>query len=221
MRYFLLVWLLLCVTVVAIAGFRGNISRKPPIEIFPDMDRQPKLRPQTTFDFYPDNRSSRVQVPGTIAYSKGTKMGTNDVYSFQDHPLNTGREVGKTNFIENIPVAVTEALMERGQERYGISCVPCHGPLADGRGVTTKFGMAVVANLHDARIVRQPDGEIFNTITHGKGLMGAYGQNVETQDRWAIVAYLRALQLARLGSPEDVPADLRGKLPGLNTAAAK
>lgn len=221
MRYFLLFWLLLCVTVVAIAGFRGSISRKPPIEIFPDMDRQPKLRPQTTFDFYPDNRSSRLQVPGTVAYTKPTQLGKEEVYSFQDHPLNTGFQTGTTNFVENIPVAVTEQLMARGQERYGISCLPCHGALADGNGITRKFGMAIVANLHDPRIVRQTDGELFQIITHGKGLMGPYGNIIDTNDRWAIIAYLRALQLARLGAPEDVPADLRAKLPGLSASADK
>jgi len=220
MRYFLLFWLLLCVTVVGIAGFRGTTSRKPPIELFPDMDRQPKLRPQTTFSFYPDNRSSRLPVEGTIAYSRPMKIGNREVYPFEDHPVNTGRVAGSTNFVENIPVPVTEALMERGQERYAISCLPCHGALGDGNGITRKFGMAIVANLHDPRIVSQPDGEIFQTITHGRGLMGAYGNVIDTNDRWAIIAYVRALQLARLGAPEDVPAELRNKLPGLSAAAA-
>jgi hypothetical protein len=72
--------------------------------------------------------------------------------------------------------------------------------------------MAVVANLHDKRIVSMPDGEIFHVITNGRNLMGSYGANVVTEDRWAIVAYLRALQLARLGSIEDVPQELRGSL---------
>ncbi|MBA4148525.1 MAG: cytochrome c [Verrucomicrobia bacterium] len=221
MRYFLLFWLLLCVTVVAIAGFRGSTSRKPPIEIFPDMDRQPKLRPQTTFDFFPDNRSSRAQVPGTIAYTKGTKLGEQEVYPFQDHPFNTGRQAGSTNYVETLPVAVTEQLMARGQERYAITCLPCHGASGDGKGITTKFGMTIVANLHDQRIVRQTDGELFDIITHGKGLMGSYGDKIDVNDRWAIVSYVRALQLARLGAPEDVPADLRAKLPGLSAAPAQ
>ena len=221
MRYFLLFWLLLCVTVVAIAGFRGHTSRKPPIEIFPDMDRQPKLRPQTTFDFYEDNRSSRLPVSGTVAYTKSSKVGEQEVFPFQDHPLNTGRQAGNTNFIETIPLPVTEQLVERGQERYSISCAVCHGPLGDGKGITTRFGMAIVANLHDPRIVRQTDGEMFNVITHGRGLMGPYGDKIDINDRWAIVAYVRALQLARLGAPEDVPADIRSKLPGLSAAPAQ
>ncbi|MFN7139138.1 MAG: c-type cytochrome [Limisphaerales bacterium] len=221
MRYFLVFWLLLCVAVVAIAGFRGSTSRRPPIEIFPDMDRQPKLRPQTTFDFFPDGRSSRLPVEGTIAYSKARQVGNEEVYAFQDHPVNTGRQIGSTNFIENIPVPVTEQLMARGQDRYAISCLPCHGATGDGKGITTRFGMAVVANLHDPRIVRQTDGELFQTITHGRGLMGAYGHIIEPNDRWAIIAYTRALQLARLATPEDVPAELRAKLPGLNAAAAQ
>ncbi len=199
MRYFLLGLVLLCVLVVSVAGFRGSMSRKPPIEVFPDMDRQLKLRPQTEADFFADNRSSRLPVAGTVA--RGSH--------FADTSVNTGKIPGTTNNIEVIPVPVTRKLMQRGQERFQISCLPCHGALADGNGITKKYGMAVVANLHDPRIVKQPDGEIFNTITHGRGLMGSYGQNVVPEDRWAIIAYLRALQRSRLASVDDVPAEMQ------------
>jgi mono/diheme cytochrome c family protein len=111
-----------------------------------------------------------------------------------------------------MPVGLTAKLLARGKERYQISCVPCHGALADGNGITKKYGMAVVANLHDKRIVSMTDGEIFNTITSGKNLMGGYGANVTVEDRWAIIGYLRTLQLARLGLVNDVPAELRAGL---------
>jgi mono/diheme cytochrome c family protein len=88
-------------------------------------------------------------------------------------------------------------------------------PAGDGKGITTKYGMAVIADLHDGRqrkVIQQADGEIFNTITYGKTLMGAYGANVGIEDRWAIIAYVRALQRSRLASLDDVPSDRRAEL---------
>jgi mono/diheme cytochrome c family protein len=108
---------------------------------------------------------------------------------------------------------INAEVMKRGQQRYTINCSPCHGQLADGNGVTKKYGMAVVANLHDKRIVEMPDGELFHVITQGRNLMQGYAAQVDVQDRWAIVAYLRALQLARLGSVDDVPEAQRSALP--------
>jgi mono/diheme cytochrome c family protein len=200
MRYFLLIFVLCTVMVVVIAGKQGSFSRKPPIELFPDMDRQPKLRPQTPNNFFADGKSSRMQIHGTVA--RGER--------FQDVPVNTGKVPGATNFVEVIPVPVTAQLLARGQQRFTINCSPCHGAQADGKGITQRIGaMGVVANLHDKRIVELADGEIFNTITYGKNLMGPYGPNITVDDRWAIVAYLRALQLSQLGTVDDVPAQMR------------
>ncbi len=112
---------------------------------------------------------------------------------------------GSTNWIEISPVEITEALMERGHQRYDIHCTPCHGAAGDGKGITSKYGMVAVANFHDARLVSMTDGEIFNTITNGKNLMGPYGANIKIEDRWAIIAYLRALQRSRLSTMDDVP----------------
>jgi hypothetical protein len=204
MRYFLLIFLACTVMVMAIAGKRGSYSRREPIEIFPDMNRQPKLRPQTPDAFFADGKSSRMPVAGTIA---------NDDTHYEDLPVNTGRVTGTTNFVATIPVEVTGKLLARGQQRFTINCSPCHGAQGDGNGITKKIGaMAVVANLHDKRIVELADGEIFNTITYGKNLMGAYGANVTVEDRWAIIAYLRALQLTKLGTIDDVPEQYRSTL---------
>jgi mono/diheme cytochrome c family protein len=203
MRYFLLIFTLCVVTVVGIAGRRGSLSRRPPIEIFPDMNRQPRLRPQTPDEFFADGRSSRMPIPGTIAQE--------DTH-YEDLPVNTGRVTGTTNFVETIPVEVTAKLLARGQQRFNINCSPCHGMQADGNGVVKKLGLATVANLHDKRIVELADGEIFNTITYGKNTMGPYGANVTIEDRWAIIAYLRALQLSQLGSVDDVPEPARAAL---------
>ncbi|HEV2320410.1 MAG TPA: cytochrome c, partial [Verrucomicrobiae bacterium] len=109
--------------------------------------------------------------------------------------------------VETNPVLVTGRLLARGQNRFDIYCSPCHGRLGDGNGITKKIGdMPAVANLHDERIVTMPDGEIFDTITHGKNTMGAYGPLIPTRDRWAIVAYVRALQLSWLGTTNDLSA---------------
>jgi mono/diheme cytochrome c family protein len=201
------------VAIVCIAGFRGEVLRKPPLEIFADMNRQPKLRPQRPFDFMPNGISSQLPPPGTIARSQPIETSDGAVYTFEDSPVNTGRITGTTNFIENNPLPVNGELLARGHERFDIYCSPCHGRLGDGNGITKKIGdMPAVANLHDARIVMMTDGEIFNTITHGKSSMGPYGPIIPAQDRWAIVAYLRALQLSWLGSTNDLSADQQAAL---------
>ncbi len=212
MRYFLLSFILLCLAVVSIAGFRGSKTRRPPIELFPDMDRQPKLRPQTHNNFFSDQLSSRLPVEGTVPRSKPIVVDGKDIYPFEDNPLNTGRIPGTTNFVETIPLPLTEQLLSRGQQRYTINCAPCHGAVGDGKGITSKYGMIAIANFHDARLVKMPDGELFNTITYGKNLMLPYAANVTVTDRWAIVAYVRALERSRLASLDDVPESLRSTL---------
>jgi len=203
MRYFLLGFVLLVVLVVGIAGRRGSMTRRPPFEIFPDMDRQAKLGPQTAAAFFKDHMSSQLPVPGTVA--RGS--------SFEESIFTTGKVPGSTNWVETNALPITGTLLARGQERFNINCSPCHGAAGDGKGITTKFGMGVIADLHDAkpprRVVQQADGEIFNTITFGKNLMGPYGPNVPPEDRWAIIAYLRTLQRSHLATLDDVPQDQR------------
>lgn len=202
MRYFLLIFAVAVAVTMLIAGKQGSLSRKPPIEIWPDMDRQLKLRPQTDASFFADKLSSRQPLEGTVP--RGSH--------FEGIPVNTGRIKGTTNFVEVLPVPVTAQLLARGQERYGISCLPCHGAVGDGKGITSKYGMVGMANFHDKRLILMTDGEYFHVITNGKGLMGAYGSNVVPEDRWAIIAYVRALQRSRLASIDDVPAELRSSL---------
>jgi hypothetical protein len=212
MRYFLLIFFLAGIAVVSIAGFRGSISRKPPIEVFPDMDRQDKLRPQAHNSFFANQQSSQLPVPGTIARSEPLQVNGKSVYPYEDSPVNTGRITGTTNFVETIPFPITKQLLARGQERYQISCLPCHGALADGKGITTKYGMVVIRNLHEPNMIKLADGDMFNTITFGKNLMGAYGSNVSAEDRWAIIAYVRALQRSQLASIDDVPKEMQSLL---------
>jgi mono/diheme cytochrome c family protein len=196
------------VGVLTIAGFRGDKSRRTPIEVFPDMDRQFKLRPQTKAGFHAwaNNLSSRPQVVGTVA--QRDMFEDNTTWSLT--PVNTGKDGAA--FVELNPLPVDLQLLERGQQRYGIYCQPCHGAQADGNGITKKLGMTTVANLQDQRIIRMTDGEIFQTVSYGKNTMLGYAAQVPVADRWAIIAYLRALQLSRLGTESDVPAPILEKL---------
>jgi cytochrome c5 len=199
MRAFLLILFMSAVLLVGFAGLRGSRSGRPPIELFNDMVRQPKIRPQTASTFFADGLASRPPVPGTVA--RGS--------DFEDVPRNTGRVAGGTNFVELSPLPLTPALLARGRERFQIFCEPCHGPQADGRGIATRYGLVVIANLHDPRIVRLADGEIFETITRGKNNMPAYGASIVRDDRWAILAHLRVLQLSHLGTAADLPPSER------------
>jgi mono/diheme cytochrome c family protein len=205
MRYFLLIFGLSVIAVMAVLGKRGHTFREPPVYIFPDMDRQPKLRPQEPNRFFANGISSQLPLPGTIARGD----------PYEDTPVNTGKKPGTTNYVDTIPIPVTAELMARGQDRFNIYCAACHGAAGDGKGTPTKFGMAVIADLHDnktRRVPQQSDGEIFYTITYGKNLMQGYGPQIPIHDRWAIIAYLRALQRSRLATLEDVPAELRAEL---------
>lgn len=216
MRYFLALFVVTCVLVVAVAGRRGDTSRRPPIEIWNDMDRQLKLRPQAVAGHpaWEDGRTSRRWVAGTVPRLEPIKVGGKEIHAFEDHPVVTGRETGKTNYVELNPLPVTEKFMARGKERYDIFCTPCHGPTGDGNGVLKKYGHGAIASLTDELRVKHPDGYLYHVIQAGSpsGLMGPYGAQVDPEDRWAIVAYVRALQLARLGKPDDLPEPMRASL---------
>ena len=213
MRYFLAILAVSVLATVGVLGLRGSHFRKPPLYIFPDMERQPKLRPQTANAFFDNSMSSRLPVAGTIAQSQPIQVGDKLVYAWQDSPVTTGRITGTTNYLELNPLPITDELLQRGEQVFNINCAACHSKLGDGNGVPKRIGaMAVVANLHDKRIVELTDGELFNTVSYGKGLMQGYAANIGIQDRWAAIAYLRALQLSRLGSLDEVPEALRGTL---------
>ena len=218
MRYFLLLFFLTCVAVVGVSGFRGSHSRRPQLEIFPDMVRQNKVRPQTASEFFADQESSRLFPAGTVPQTPAYKINGQPlvidgkpVYAYEDVPFNTGHIPGTTNFVPLNPLPLTRQVLERGEQRFKINCMPCHGPAGDGKGITSKYNMFSMANFHDKRLVEMPDGEIFNTITYGKNLMGSYGANVTIEDRWAIIYYVRTLERSQLASVEDVPDSERGQ----------
>jgi mono/diheme cytochrome c family protein len=228
LRGFFLIFLLCCIALVAVFGFRGQKSTGSPVEVFPDMVRQMKVRAQAPLGFFADGRGSRVPVAGTVpigyempkANSEASpgaapvppEMNVQPHVGFSDGPdyFNTGK-MGD-NWGTGFPMKVDEALMQRGKQRFNINCAICHGPAAAGNGMTKQYGLTTVVSLQDERIRKMADGEIFNTITNGKNTMLPYGPNVSVTDRWAIIAYLRALQRSQNATEADVPPQNRAEL---------
>ncbi|MGA7883702.1 MAG: cytochrome c [Terrimicrobiaceae bacterium] len=225
LKYFFIIFGFLVLVVIAMAGFRGHKSGQPPIEIFPDMDHQPKVKAQTPSNFFADRRAARPPVEGTVPIgyampmhklvdgSVGQATGPYKQIYFSSSPtyFDTGK-MGE-NWGTGIPYEVSPAVMQRGQQRYGIYCSVCHGATGAGNGMAQKFGLNTVQSLLQDRIRVMSDGEIFNTVTHGKNTMMAYGDRVQVIDRWAIVAYLRALQKSQGGATvADVPPEERAQL---------
>jgi mono/diheme cytochrome c family protein len=223
LRYFFASLILVVVAVITLAGFRGQHFAKTPIQVFPDMKVQPRYEAQHGSGFYADNRAARVVVPGTVPQGY-TQEG---IYSINgaDNARNIPGSKGFTNSLdysntgkigeywgEGIPLELTPALFERGKERYSISCAVCHGATGAGNGIVSQYGLNGIANLHDARIRSMPEGQIFETITHGKGNMGGYGSSISVEDRWAIIVYLRALERSQNATLADVPEQNRTDL---------
>ena len=219
LRAFFLIFILLSIACMAVLGFRGQKSSKPEIEIFPDMVRQPKVRAQSPLGFFADDRGARKPVEGTVPI--GYEMPQADRAADTDptgqmalHPrlgfsegsdyYNTGK-MG-ANWGTGIPMEVTSQLMERGRQRFDINCAVCHGATGAGDGIVKQYGLTTVQSLQQDRIRAMADGEIFDTITHGKNTMMAYGPRVTVVDRWAIISYLRALQRSQNATAADVPA---------------
>lgn len=181
---------------VGLAGCaRGCTSSRPPIHLNPSMDDQPKVRPQTASTFFYDGASMRPPVPGTVPIG-GLK---------EDQAFFTGKgEDGL--FVATIPMTVDTALVERGRQRSAIYCQPCHDARGEGKGILFQRGNVPTASLHLEKILKYPDGQIFDIITNGTGLMAGYKWPIPPADRWAIVAYVRELQRQRLASVAAAPA---------------
>jgi mono/diheme cytochrome c family protein len=157
------------------------------------MHNQPRYKPMAASLLWADGQSARMPVPGTIA--RGTLH--------LDDPLHTGMQDGE--LIPVMPVPVTPALLERGRERYNIFCAPCHGATGEGNGMIVRRGFPPPPSYHIDRLRQAPDGHYFSVITNGFGRMYEYGTRVPPEDRWAITAYIRALQLSHNISPEELP----------------
>src|SRR5712671_168026 len=219
LRGFLLISLLLTIAAVAVLGFRGEKTTNEPWEIFPDMVRQMKVRAQSPLNFFADGRGPRMPIAGTVPIGyempKPQIPGAPESHSVANFSVGTDYiDTGKmgTNWGTGIPVPVTAQLLQRGRERFNITCAMCHGATAAGNGIAKQHGLATVVTLQDDRIRKMADGEIFNTITNGKNTMMAYGPSIIVPDRWAIIAYLRALQRSQNAAIADVPEENRADL---------
>jgi hypothetical protein len=189
----------------AIAGCRGQTSEDPPILLERNMYDSERYNPESYSSFFADHRTMRSPVEGTVAREAAS----------DDSEVATGLLPDESNYVQTIPQGLVthmggmEKVLSRGQERFGIYCAPCHGLTGDGKGMVVckrdkvtdaceSRGFPPLPSYQDPRIRSMPDGQLFATITHGVRTMPAYGPQVPIQDRWAIVAYVRALEISQV-----------------------
>ena len=161
---------------------------------------QPRYDPLEPSDFFADHMASRPRIAGTVARGEIAVTG----------PAATGK-IGTAD-VDGYPFAVTDAVMNRGQERFNIYCSPCHGRLGDGNGMIPSRGYRRPPSFHTDALRNARTGHFFDVMTNGFGAMPSYAPQVSVQDRWAIVAYIRALQLAHNATVNDLTPEERGKL---------
>jgi mono/diheme cytochrome c family protein len=187
------------------------------------MQDQPRLKPFKQSDFFADKRGSRDLPAGTVA--RGQLNTDKQLYTGKiDNPdMNAvaqtvtdsnGRVVATTfpNVVSEFPVPVTEELIDRGGQRYKVFCSACHGMLGDGNGMIARRGFTKPPTYHDDRLRSAPVGHFYDVITNGKGVMSGYAAQIPVIDRWAIVAYIRALQVSQnqnAGSPATTKGGMK------------
>lgn len=197
-RRFALAVAVACSTLAA-SGCRGALKSKPPIHPVLNMDDEHYLQAQEDSDFFDDGRAMRPSVPGTIPVG-----GLRDNTAYYE-----GIESGE--YISTLPegLALSQAFLDRGEERYEIYCTPCHGPAGRGHGIVGKrasqFG-ALIPTFQDETRRSYPVGRIYNVITHGFNNMASYAAQIPVEDRWAISAYVRVLQINQDASEEQFSA---------------
>jgi mono/diheme cytochrome c family protein len=220
-RGFLMRWVLMGIGLLTAAfvsamGVRGTISERRPLMLLPDMDFQPRYGVQAPSPFFPDGRAMRTPPAGTIPYAGGDYES--DAGSPRQNPdflqADTRYYLGKEGnaWVTQFPVKVDLPLLRRGQERYDIYCAICHGATGTGKGLMNEYGLVGVASITDELHNLMPVGEFFNVITNGKGRMMPLAPQIKVPDRWAIVAYIRALARSQNASLGDVPSAQRGEL---------
>ncbi|KPP95181.1 MAG: alternative complex III monoheme cytochrome c lipoprotein ActE [Bacteroidetes bacterium HLUCCA01] len=185
--------LLFASLVVLVVGCQGMPSEKPPVHPNQNMDNQERFGSQDANPFFADNRSDRLPVEGTVARGQLAvdmqyHQGINDDGSF----------------VGTIPAAVSREMVQRGKIRYDIYCQPCHGGTGDGDGIVIGYGYVPPPSFYEDRIREMPDGEIYSSIYNGVRSMPSYRHQIPVEDRWAIVAYIRALQRSRNATEEDL-----------------
>jgi len=170
-----------------------------------DMHDQPKKKPQSASVLFSDGKTARNLVPGTIPHDTSDDLHTNDSrWLAEDEFFYTGKVDGKP--VEAFPMKVDAALLERGRQRFTVNCTPCHGRLGNGDGTVVARGMKRPPSWHVERLVKSPPGYFYDVITNGFGAMYDQADRINPKDRWAIVAYIRALQLSQSVKYDDLSA---------------
>lgn len=185
-----------------LVGCGSDVQRNPPLQVWPDMKWQGKPYPQGASEIFSDGRAARQPVVDTVA--RGYVAPAEDAYT-------TGINA-KNEYVGKNLEPITPELMKLGQTKFNIYCTPCHSRVGDGKGIVAlRTPSWQPNNLHDQRVRDQADGQIFNTITFGRRTMPSYRFQIAEHDRWAIVAYVRALERTD-GAIGDVPESLRSSL---------
>ena len=182
-------------TVFLTGCVRGCTSSRPPIHPNPSMDNQPKVRAQSASTFFFDGSSMRQPVPGTVAID-GLR---------EDTAFFTGKGADG-QFVTTNPVTVDDAVLERGKQRYTIYCQPCHDARGDGKGILFQRGNVPPATFHQEKLLKYSDGQLFDVMSNGQGLMPAYKWPIPPSDRWAIIHYIRSMQRDRQARIAAAPA---------------
>ena len=216
MKYFFLIYAIVAVSVVGIFKYRGHTFSEPPIRLLPDMDDQDVLKAQKQDAFFADGQGARQPVANTAPLGFQSD-GANELGGIPEYEFSGGAgyyfsgHVGDyfgTGMPEGLKLTEASAveLLKRGEERYNVYCSACHGVSGNGAGITARYGVPGIANLTGTpyAAATYPDGRLFEVITKGKGNMSGYGYNIPVRDRWAIIAYIRALQLSRSVPLESV-----------------
>lgn len=219
MRYVFLAFILVAISAVGVLGFRGQIMEYSPIQVFNDMDQQAKVKAQKGSNFFADGFAARKPVDGTVpmGYHLPDELAADGAiadrgFTTTDTGYYTTGKMGD-DYGTGMPgeLALTadnvDAFLRLGQEQFGIYCAPCHSPIGDGQGVIAKRGFANIADFHQPQFAgdEYSDGRAYEVITKGKSLMKPYADKLTIRERWAVVAYLRALQNVKAGVSLDTP----------------
>lgn len=182
---------------ITLYGCQGDFSHKTPIHPNPNMDNQKRYNPQAESTFFEDGRAMRIPPAGTV--SRGNLK--------EDSYFHTGMI---NNFHgDKLPIPLTRELLERGKNRFNIYCSMCHGAAGFGDGIIVNRGIIPPPSFHDQRLLALPIGHFFHVMTYGIRTMPSYAVQIPPEDRWAIAAYIRALQLSQRGRLNQIPEDIR------------
>lgn len=206
LKYVLLILAGLTILTIIFLGFRGQRAQEPPLVIFDDMVWQPKYKNQGASPFFADRRQMRLPPAGAIPWGRDAKAPT--------PALVVGNAAAYE--LKTLPVQLDLPLLQKGQALFTTYCAVCHGGFGNGNGVVLNYGISPPANYHTPRLREVTDGYLYKVITEGKGLMGSYGTSIKPEDRWAVVAYVRALQRAGNATIHDVPEADRPELEKTN-----